>query len=61
MDIASKGGKEFDCNFVFVQTDTVEELRKRLTGRGTETEDTLNRRVANAEKEMKIAQDSGLF
>ena len=61
MDIASKGGKEFACNFVFVQTNTVEDLRKRLMARGTETEETLNRRVAAAEKEMKTAKESGLF
>ena len=61
MDIASKGGKEFACNFVFVQTNTVEDLRKRLVARGTETEDTLNRRVANAEKEMNMAKECGLF
>jgi guanylate kinase len=61
MDIASKGGKEFSSNFVFVQTNTVEDLRQRLTARGTETEDTLNRRVANAEKEMKMSKECGLF
>lgn len=61
MDIASKGGPEFACHFVFVQTNTVEDLRQRLVARGTETEETLNRRVANAEKEMHMALECGLF
>jgi guanylate kinase len=61
MDIASKGGKEFTCNYVFVQTHTVEDLKQRLIARGTETEDTLNKRVSNAEKEMKLAHECNLF
>ena len=61
MDIATKGGKEFSSHFVFVQTNTVEDLKNRLQARGTETEDTLNRRVANADKEMKTAKECGLF
>lgn len=61
MDIAKKAGKEFDCNYVFVQTPSIDDLRARLTARGTETEETLNRRVANAEKEMNMARECGLF
>jgi guanylate kinase len=61
MDIAKKASKEFTCNYVFIQTKNVEELRARLTARGTETEETLNKRVSAAEKEMKMAKECGLF
>ncbi len=43
---------EAACEFVFVMPPGIEELRKRLTGRGTETEETLARRLKNAEAEM---------
>ncbi len=36
-------------------------MRKRLTARGTETEETLAKRVSNAEKEMNMAKECGLF
>ena len=61
IDIAKKASKEFTCNYVFIQTKNVEELRARLTARGTETEETLNKRVSAAEKEMKMAKECGLF
>jgi len=61
MDIAKKQNKEFNCNYLFVQTKTVDDLRARLNARGTETEETLNKRVSNAEKEMKMAKECGLF
>lgn len=61
MDIAKAVTKEFACNFVFVQTPTVEDLRQRLVARGTETEETLAKRVSAAEKEMTMARECGLF
>lgn len=61
MDIAKKGGKEFKCHYVFIQTPTIDDLKERLIARGSETEDTLNKRLANAEKEMKMAPQCGLF
>ena len=61
MDIAKQAGKEFKCHFVFIQTPTIEDLRERLVARGTETEETLAKRVAAAEKEMNMAKESGLF
>jgi guanylate kinase len=61
MDIAKKASKEFNCNFAFIQTNTIDDLRERLNARGTETEETLNKRVSNAEKEMNMAKECGLF
>lgn len=61
MDIAKKASKEFNCNYGFIQTNTIDDLRERLNARGTETEETLNKRVSNAEKEMKMAKESSLF
>jgi len=40
------------CVFVFVMPPSVEELEKRLRGRGSETEETLARRLHNARQEM---------
>jgi len=59
IDIAKRG--DIPCNFVFVQTHTVDDLRERLIARGTESEETLAKRVSNAEKEMNLAKECGLF
>lgn len=40
---------------VFIQPPSVEELRKRLVGRGTDTPDVIEDRVAKAEYEMSFA------
>lgn len=65
LDIDVKGAmdihKRLKCHFVFVQTPTIEDLRQRLVARGTETEETLAKRVSAAEREMKMAQESGIF
>lgn len=53
--------KEFACNYVFVQTPTIDDLRARLTARGTETEESLAKRLSNAESEMNAAVECGLF
>lgn len=50
-----------DCNFVFVQTPSIDDLKKRLEARGTETEETLTKRVGNAEKEIDKANELGIF
>ena len=39
---------------VFVTPPTVEELERRLTGRGTEDKDTINRRIQRASEEVKL-------
>lgn len=42
---------------VFVQPPSIEELRNRLTGRSTETEDKIQMRIAKAEHELSFAKD----
>jgi guanylate kinase len=40
---------------IFIQAPSVEELRTRLIGRGTDTEEAIERRVAKAASEMEFA------
>ena len=54
MDIDVKGAKDIkasgliECNYVFVKTPALEDLRIRLLARGTETEESLAKRLRNA-------------
>ncbi len=41
---------------VFIQPPSVEELRKRLVGRGTDTPEVIENRIAKAEFELSYAQ-----
>jgi len=45
------------CLSIFVKPPSIEELRKRLEGRDTETEEKINMRIAKAEKELSYAKD----
>ncbi|MGL5227802.1 MAG: guanylate kinase [Bacteroidales bacterium] len=40
---------------VFIQPPSVEELKRRLTGRGTDTQETIDKRIAKAEYELSFA------
>ncbi|PQJ12791.1 guanylate kinase [Flavipsychrobacter stenotrophus] len=40
---------------IFIEAPSIEELRKRLIARGTETEHTLEERITKAEEELKFA------
>jgi guanylate kinase len=51
----AQSGK-IDCNYVFINTPSIDELRRRLLNRGTESEETLNKRIGNAEAEVKLAR-----
>jgi len=42
---------------IFVMPPSIEELKKRLKGRGTETEESFKKRIDKAEKEMEFAKD----
>ena len=41
-----------DAQFVFLAPPSVEELKRRLVGRGTENEDTIRRRMEHADEEL---------
>ena len=57
-DVDVKGGVNIKKYFgekalsIFVKPPTLEELKQRLANRGTETEESLNKRVAKSEYEM---------
>lgn len=46
-----------DALFVFISPPSVEELRRRLRKRGTESEDIIEKRVAQAEKELSFVSE----
>ncbi len=60
-DIDVKGGVNIKRIFgdkafsVFIQAPSVEELRKRLVGRGTDCAEAIEKRVAKAASEMEFA------
>jgi guanylate kinase len=45
---------------IFIMPPSVEELKRRLTARGTETDDSLNKRIAKAEYELGFAHEFDL-
>jgi len=47
--------------YLFIAPPSMEELEKRLRGRGTETEDQVKTRLANASKELDYGQKEGNF
>ena len=47
--------KEFPGKFLFVNPPSIEELERRLRGRGTETEEQMKVRLANARDEIAYA------
>lgn len=51
-----KTKKELDARICFLQPPSVEELDKRLRGRGTEKEDAIQKRLRQAENEMAYAK-----
>ncbi|MCI5150861.1 MAG: guanylate kinase [Candidatus Electrothrix sp. MAN1_4] len=61
LDIDIQGAEQVRNNAdpvtVFINPPTLAELERRLRGRGTEDEESLTVRLANAEKEMAAAKD----
>ncbi len=47
--------------YLFISPPSMEELEKRLRGRGTETEEAMKKRLGNAKKEMDYGQEAGNF
>lgn len=61
LDIDMQGVKsvkktDLNARYLFISPPSIEELKSRLTGRGTETEDSLQKRIAAASDEMEYAQ-----
>jgi len=66
LDIDVQGARQvrksgLDAIFVFIAPPSEEELVTRLKGRGTDTEESIAVRVANAKQEMESIQEPGLF
>eukprot|EP00536_Pseudo-nitzschia_multiseries_P001962 jgi/Psemu1/294628/fgenesh1_pm.26_\ len=47
--------------YFFVTPPSLEELEKRLRGRGTETEESIKKRLANSKQEMEYGHEAGNF
>lgn len=63
LDIEMEGVKQvkassIDARYVFVAPPDAEELEKRLRGRGTETEDSVQQRLARAKDELAWAESA---
>lgn len=52
---------ELDAKFIFIAPPSVDVLRQRLAGRGTETPETLERRFLNAKAELDYGMHPGNF
>lgn len=61
--LTGKGGSvpEIDARFVFIAPPSVDALRERLVGRGTETPEALERRFRNAKAELEYGMEPGNF
>ncbi|CAG9982056.1 unnamed protein product [Clonostachys byssicola] len=64
LDIEIEGVKQvrqsdIDARYVFILPPSVEELEKRLRGRGTETEDSVQQRLNRAKEEIAFAEQGG--
>lgn len=66
LDIEMEGVKQvkkyddLEAKFVFVKPPSVEELEKRLKGRGTESEEAIRKRLDQAVKELEYAEGEGV-
>ncbi|KAL5363055.1 guanylate kinase [Aspergillus floccosus] len=64
LDIEMEGVKQvkrtdLNARFVFLAPPSLEELEKRLRGRGTETEDSLQKRLGQAKNELEFSKEPG--
>ncbi|KAI9780854.1 MAG: hypothetical protein M1839_006481 [Geoglossum umbratile] len=66
LDIEMEGVKQIkahpdiDARFLFVKPPSLEVLEARLRGRGTETEESLRRRLEQAQRELAFAEGQGV-
>lgn len=68
LDIDVQGSKSIheqkawaDTRFVFINPPSMEELERRLRGRGTETEEKVLKRLANAKGEVEFSKEVSFF
>ncbi|KAH0918877.1 hypothetical protein HID58_026537 [Brassica napus] len=66
LDIDVQGARSvkassLDAVFIFVCPPSMKELEDRLRARGTETEEQIQKRLRNAEAEIKAGESSGIF
>ncbi|KAL4874229.1 P-loop containing nucleoside triphosphate hydrolase protein [Aspergillus karnatakaensis] len=67
LDIEMQGVKQMkanasiDARYVFVKPPSLESLEQRLRGRGTESEEEVQRRLAQARVELEYADSQGAF
>ena len=67
LDIDINGVKQlkqvpnFSCKYVFLLPPNMEELRRRLTDRGTETEEQIEGRMHAAQVEIDFSSEEGRF
>ena len=52
---------DLDALYIFISPPSMEELEKRLRGRGTEKEEDIIKRLGNAQKEMDYGAGEGNF
>lgn len=50
---------DLNARFLFLSPPSLEELESRLRGRGTETEESLGKRLAQAKNEMGFSRQPG--
>lgn len=55
-----KANTDLDARFVFIKPPSLEELETRLRRRGTETEEDIQKRLAQARAELKFADTPGV-
>ncbi|KAL4896349.1 P-loop containing nucleoside triphosphate hydrolase protein [Aspergillus ambiguus] len=65
LDIEMEGVKQvkrtdLNARFVFLAPPSLEELEKRLRGRGTENEESLQKRMAQAKNELEFSKQPGV-
>ncbi len=69
LDIEMKGVKQiqehqkrgtWDARYIFIAPPSVQALEERLRGRGTETEESVQKRMAQASRELEYAKTPGV-
>ncbi len=66
LDIDVQGGLQVarkipDARFILIVPPSMEVLKERLSGRGSETPEQMEKRLGQAESELRIARESGVY